>query len=155
IDFVTEVDWQEKNVLMKVAFPVDVRASQAAYEIQYASIDRPTHKNTPFDAARFEVPALRWADLSEGDYGVSLLNDCKYGYDVKGNLLRLSLLRSPIDPDPKADEGHHVFTYALFPHEGDWRNGTVQQGFELNVPLLAHVAPGNVGELPRVSAFAS
>jgi alpha-mannosidase len=155
IDFVTHADWHEKFTLLKAAFPVSVLSPRATYEIQYATIERPTHNNTAFDAARFEVAGHRWADLSEGDYGVSLLNDCKYGYDVKGNVLRLSLLRSPINPDPHADEGEHRFTYAIYPHEGDWRNGSIQQGFELNAPLLAHVADPSPGELPSLDSFAS
>jgi len=155
VDFVTHVDWHEKHVLLKVAFPVDVRSSRAAYEIPFATIERATHHNTAFDRGRYEVPAHKWADLSEGDYGVSLLNDCKYGYDIKDNVMRLSLLRSPIDPDPHADEGEHHFTYSLFPHNWDWRNGTVQHGYELNNPLLALVAPAKQGDLPPVSAFAT
>jgi alpha-mannosidase len=86
---------------------------------------------------------------------VSLLNDCKYGHDVKENLLRLSLLRSPADPDPKADEGEHRFTYSLYPHGGDWRNGTVQQGFELNNPMIAVGAKASKGSLPPVDALVS
>ena len=155
IDFETHVDWWERRTLLKVAFPVDVRSSSATYEIQYGAIERATHRNTPFDRARHEVPAQRWADLSEGDYGVSLLNDCKYGYDVHGNVLRLSLLRSPIDPDPRADEGEHRFTYALLPHAGDWRNGTVHEAAELNVPLFAVPAEASQGTLPAVDTFAS
>ena len=104
IDFVTKVDWREKHVLMKVAFPVDVRASNATYEIQYGTIERPTHHSTAADRGKYENTALRWVDLSEGNYGVSLLNDCKYGHDVRENVLRLSLLRSSIDPDPAADQ---------------------------------------------------
>lgn len=148
------VDWHEKRALLKVAFPVDILTARAAYHIQYAAVERATHNNTDLDFARFEVPAHHWADLSEGNYGVSLLNDCKYGYDVKGHTLRLSLLRAPIDPDPHADEGEHRFTYALFPHGGDWRNGTVQQGFELNTPLLAVSAAPSKGSLPISGSLA-
>ncbi|MDX9971596.1 MAG: glycoside hydrolase family 38 C-terminal domain-containing protein [FCB group bacterium] len=155
IDFVTHADWWEKHVLMKVAFPVDVRASNATYEIQYGAIERPTHRNTVYDAAKFEVAAQRWADLSEGDYGVSLLNDCKYGYDTKENVLRLSLLRGTTCPDPKADEGEHRFTYSLLPHEGDWREQTVQEGLALNVPLLAAAVEPSKGDWPAVFALAS
>lgn len=154
VEFVTHVDWHEKRTLLKVAFPVDVRASRAAYEIQFAAIERPTHRNTEADAGRFEVTGLRWADLSEGDYGVSLLNDCKYGHDVKNNVLRLSLLRSPVEPDPTADEGEHDFTYAVYPHAGDWRNGTVQQGIELNTPLVVESVAASKGRRPPVDAFA-
>ena len=155
LDFVTHVDWHEKRVLMKAAFPVDVRSSWASYEIQYATIGRATHQNTDFDRARYEVAAQKWADLSEGDYGVSLLNDCKYGHDTKGNVMRVSLLRSPIDPDPKADEGEHRFTYSLYPHAWDWRNGTVQQGYQLNAPVLAVAARAKHGALPATYAFAA
>ncbi|MCC6695085.1 MAG: alpha-mannosidase [Candidatus Hydrogenedentes bacterium] len=155
IDFITHVDWREKRVLLKVAFPVDIRATRATYEIQYGTIERATHQNTAFNRARFENAALRWADLSEGDYGVSLLNDCKYAYDVRDNVLRLSLLRSPVDPDPHADEGPHEFTYSLLPHAWGWRNGMVHEGHELNTPLLAVPAAKSKGAHAPVAAFAS
>lgn len=155
IDFMTKVDWHEKQTLFKVAFPVDVRSTRATYEIQYGAIERPTHSNRDADRAQFEVAAQRWADLSEGDYGVSLLNDCKYSYDVRGNTLRLSLMRSPIDPDPQADEGEHTFTYSLYPHAYDWRNGTVTQAYELNVPLITVESPPIKGALPPVYSFVS
>ncbi|HOE65839.1 MAG TPA: glycoside hydrolase family 38 C-terminal domain-containing protein [Candidatus Hydrogenedentes bacterium] len=154
IDFVTHVDWQEKQTMMKVAFPVDVRSSWATFEIPCGTIQRTTHTNRDYDLAEFEVPALRWADISEGDYGVSVLNDCKYGYDVKGNTLRLSLLRAPIDPDPNADEGGHDFTYSLLTHVGDWRVATVREGIDLNVPLMAKASPVSEGTLPPVGSFA-
>ena len=154
LDFVTAVDWHEKRVLMKAAFPLAVRASRATYEIQFATIERPTHHNTDWDRARFEVTGHRWADLSEGDYGVSLLNDSKYGYDTKDNVMRLSLLRSPVDPDPTADEGEHHFTYALYPHAFTWRNGAVQQGCQLNEPPLAISVTSTNGALPPAASFA-
>jgi alpha-mannosidase len=155
IDFVTKVDWWEKRVLLKVAFPVDVRSTRATYEIQYGAIERPTHTNDAADLAQFENTALRWADLSEGDYGVSLLNDCKYGYDVKENVLRLSLLRAPVDPDPHADEGAHEFTYSLLPHAWGWRNGSVHEGLQLNTPLVAVPSGKTSGSRSPVGAFAS
>lgn len=148
-----QVDWHEKRRLLKVAFPVDILSSRATYHVQFAAVERSTHENTAFDHARFEVPAHHWADLSEADYGVSLLNDCKYGYDVKDNVLRLSLLRSPIDPDPRADEGEHHFTYALLPHTGDWRTRSVQEGYALNAPLLATAVNASTGALPDSAAF--
>jgi len=149
VDFVTHVDWRERRMLLKCAFPVDILSPQATYEIQYGAITRATHNNTTWDRAKFEVPAHRWADLSEADYGVALLNDCKYGYDVKGNLLRLSLLRSPVDPDPEADQGEHEFTYALYPHAGAWQQAhVVRQGLQLNVPLLAVPTSAHAGPLP-------
>jgi len=155
LDFATRVDWHEEHVLLKAAFPVDVRSSRAAYEIAFGAIERPTHHNTDFDRARFEVPAHKWADLSEGNYGVSLLNDCKYGYDIKGNVLRLSLLRSPTDPDASADTGEHTFTYALYAHPWSWRNGTVQEAFQLNERLLALAVPARKGALATTGSFAS
>jgi len=149
IDFDSEIDWHEKHVLLKVAFPVQVHAERATYDIQFGNLERPTHRNTSWDAARFEVPAHKWADLSEGDYGVSLLNDCKYGYDVRDNVLRLTVLRSAAYPDPHADEGRHRFVYSLYPHAGDWRQGTVQQAYALNAPLGAVPAEPHAGRLPR------
>jgi alpha-mannosidase len=136
VEFETEVEWHETNRLLKVAFPVNVRSLRATYEIQYGHVERPTHANTSWDLARFEVCGHKWADLSEPGYGVALLNDCKYGYDISGNVIRLSLLRSPTWPDPVADRGHHHFTYRLLPHEGDLRGaGVVDAGYDLNVPL--------------------
>ena len=138
LDFRTEVDWHEHQVLLKAAFPVAVRATRATYEVQFGSVERPTHWNTSWDWARFEVCGHKWADLSEGDYGVALLNDCKYGYDTKDNVMRLTLIKSGIDPDPQADQGQHVFTYSLLPHAGDWRQGGVtREAYDLNYPAWA------------------
>src|SRR5699024_5976922 len=138
IDFETVVDWQERQRLLKVAFPVDIRSTEATYDIQYGNVKRPTHWNTSWDLARFETVGHQWADLSEGGYGISLLNDSKYGYDIKDNVMRLSLLKSPVHPDPYADLGEHHFTYALFPHEGSWTEGeTVQEAWQLNNPLTS------------------
>ncbi|GAB4556942.1 MAG: alpha-mannosidase [Anaerolineae bacterium] len=153
LDFHTEVDWHEKDVLLKVAFPVDVLSPRATFDIQFGNVERPTHRNTSWDWARFETAVHKWADLSEGDYGVSLLNDCKYGNDVHDNVLRLSLLRSPNFPDPHADEGHHEFTYSLYPHPGDWRHGTVREGYQLNDPLVAVPFTGRGGTLPLRNSF--
>ena len=137
IDFVTRADWQERQVMLKAAFPVDVMSPRAAFEVQFGAVERPTHRNTSWDEAKFEVCAHRWADLSEPGYGVSLLNDCRYGYDVKGNVLRLTLLRGAEWPDPDADRGRHEFTYSLLPHSGDWCEGeTVCRAWELNAPML-------------------
>ncbi|HEX2186999.1 MAG TPA: glycoside hydrolase family 38 C-terminal domain-containing protein, partial [Chloroflexota bacterium] len=149
VDFETHVDWRQSQVLLKVAFPVAVHATRATYEIQFGNVERPTHWNTSWDWARFETVGHKWADLSEGGYGVSLLNDCKYGYDVKDDVLRLTLIKSPISPDPQADRGEHRFTYSLYPHEGDWyAGGTVAQGYRLNAPLVAVRAPAGEGPLP-------
>ncbi len=143
IDFETRVDWHENRKMLKVAFPVDVHANSARFEIQYGSVDRPNHWNTSWDFARVEVAAQKWVDMSQSDYGVSLMNDCKYGHDVHENVLRLTLLRSPKEPDPTADMGEHLFTYSLMPHQGDWRDAeTVRRAYELNVPMIAWATDG-------------
>ncbi len=144
--FECDVDWQEQHKLLKVAFPVAVRSSRATYEIQFGHVERTTHWNTSWDQAKFEVCGHRWADLGEAGYGVALLNDCKYGYDIHGSAMRLSLLRAPTHPDPTADRGRHRFTYALMPHSGDFRDaGVITAAEDLNAPL--RVVKGN----PRVS----
>lgn len=138
IDFQTYVDWQETQKLLKAAFPVDVRTTYATYDIQYGNIRRPNNSNTGWERAKFEVVGHRFADLSEYDCGVSLLNDCKYGYDVHQNVMRLTLLKAAIFPDPQADKGEHTFTYAIYPHKGDFvTGGTVQAAADLNQPLMA------------------
>lgn len=143
VDFITHVDWQEKQRMLKTAFYPDVLASKATYEIQYGSIERPTHWNTSYDKARFEVCGHKWADLSEGGFGVSILNDCKYGYDIKDNRMRLTLLRGTVYPDPVGDIGEHSFTYSILPHCGDWRCGdTVREAYALNVPLQTCTGTG-------------
>lgn len=151
IDFETEVDWHERKQLLKAAFPVQVRATEATYDIQFGNVKRPTHWNTSWDYARFETVGHQWADLSERGYGVSLLNDCKYGYDIKDNVLRLSLIKSATVPDPSADQGEHRFTYSLLPHSGDWVVGsTVREAWALNNPLTWIAAPQ---ALPEFSLF--
>ncbi|MFP4101964.1 alpha-mannosidase [Coleofasciculus sp.] len=136
LKIVTTVDWQERQVLVKAAFPLNLEADYATYEIPCGAIQRPTKPQTPAEQAKWEVPALRWADLADETYGVSLLNDCKYGYDAQPSQLRLTLLKSPMWPHPDADRGIHHFTYALYPHSGTWQAGkTVQRGYELNFPL--------------------
>lgn len=154
----TTVDWQERHVIVKAAFPLTLEADYVTYEIPCGAIQRPTRPTEPREQAKWEVPARQWADLTEmGDgasqlpgnshssmpntagsnqYGVSLLNDCKYGYDSRSNQLRLTLLRSPNWPDPEADKGYHEFTYAIYPHPGNWQAAhTVRRGYELNLPL--------------------
>jgi alpha-mannosidase len=134
VDFLTEVDWHEDHKFLKVAFPVAVHAPAARFEIQFGHLARPTHANTAYEQARFEVCAQRWADLSEAGFGVALLNDCKYGYDVRNHTLRLSLLRAPTAPDPLCDRGRHRFTYALLPHGGDLAP-VIAAGYALGAPL--------------------
>jgi len=156
LDFDTAVDWHERHKFLKVAFPVDVHASRATYEIQFGHLERPTHTNTSWDVARFEVCAHRWADLGEPGYGVALLNDCKYGYDIRGSVMRLSLLRAPGWPDPESDQGGHRFSYALFPHAGDLREaGVVAEAEAFNLPLqVIAVEPGSGTRTARASIVA-
>lgn len=149
VDFRTTVHWRERHKLLKVAFPLDIVAAKAACEIPFGTIERPTHRNTSWEQAQFEVCAHRFVDLSEHGYGVSLLNDCKYGCDIKDSMLRLSLLRAPRWPDAAADQGEHTFTYSLFPHEGDWRGGhTVREAAALNHPLTGVFSDVHQGLLP-------
>ena len=134
--FECDVEWHEQHKLLKVSFPVAVHSPRATYEIQFGHVERSTHTNTSWDQARFEVCAHRWADLGEAGYGVALLNDCKYGYDIHGSVMRLSLLRAPTHPDPTADQGRHQFTYALMSHPGDFREaGVIAAAEDLNSPL--------------------
>ena len=140
LDIHTVIDWHERRTLLRALFPLAIHASAATFETSYGAVQRPTHRNTSWDAAKFEVPAQRWADLSEPDYGVSLLNDGRYGHSALGDTLGLTLLRSSIDPDPLADVGRHEFTYAIFPHRGDWTSGgTVNEAIGLNSPLVARL----------------
>jgi alpha-mannosidase len=150
IDFETEIDWKETHTLLKVAFPVDVHTNKATYDIQYGNVERPTHWNTSWDVARFEVCGHKWADLSEEGYGISLLNDCKYGYDIKDGVMRLSLLKSSTWPHPTADKEKHLFTYALYPHRGNVMQGnTIEMGYQLNVPAIGKLIPPQEGNLPE------
>ena len=205
VDVHMQADWHEQHILLKVAFPVSARSDKATFEIPYGSVERPTTRTTPAEQAQFEVPALRWADISDSGapastasalplaacapfmpldaphsappvddrvgtssgapsfsrgvgervgHGFSLLNDSKYGYDAKDNVLRLSLLRSPTWPDPETDQGHHEFTYSLYPHGGTWRDAmTVHQAYELNYPLMTVTTGQHPGTLPTEKSF--
>jgi alpha-mannosidase len=154
IDFETRVDWWEDHTMLKVAFPFSFSDTVATYEIPYGSITRSTQRNTNWQKARFEVAAEKWADMTSGDYGVSLLNNSKYGYDTKDNVMRLSLLRSPKWPDPTQDMGKHTIDYALFPHKGDWKKAnTAQKGWEYNEPLIAVKNYIHSGNLPLSNSF--
>ncbi|KAA3615978.1 MAG: alpha-mannosidase [Calditrichaeota bacterium] len=159
IDFATTIDWHEQRVLLKVLFPVNLKSESATFDIQYGNIERPTHRNTSWETARFEVPVHKWMDISEADYGVAILNDSKYGCDIIGNKMRLTLLRSPYPPDPvepwrsvqydkPTDQGEHHFVYSLLPHQGDWRSADVpRRAYELNIPITTHA-----GRLPNAFA---
>jgi alpha-mannosidase len=154
IDFRTAVDWWEDRTMLKVAFPLALGKSRATFEIPYGTIERSTVPRNSVEAAKTEVPALRWADLSDSGYGVSLLNGSKYGYDARGNTLRLSLLRSPRWPDPTADRGSHSIEYALYPHTGTWQEAeTVRRGYELNQPLVSLLTDRHPGPLPARHSF--
>jgi alpha-mannosidase len=154
VDVANKFDWHETHVLLKAAFPLAASGPQATYEIPYGSIERPTTRNNSWEAAKFEVPALRWADLGDSEHGFSLINESKYGYDATGNVLRLSLLRSPTWPDPEADRGHHEFRYSLYPHSGDWKQAlTVRRGYEFNYPLSAFQVEAHEGDLPPQHSF--
>lgn len=147
LDFACDVDWDETNKFLKVEFPTTVRSEVATYEIQFGHLQRPTHFNTSYDIARFEVCAHRWADLSEPGCGVALLNDCKYGHATQGGVMRLSLLRSPKSPDPVADIGRHQFRYALLPHAGDFRAaGVIPAARAFNTPLLVQKTNAGIRE---------
>ena len=150
VKIVTTVEWRESHVLVKAAFPLNVESDVATYEIPCGAIERPTKPNTAAEKAKWEVSALHWADLSQNEYGVSLLNNCKYGYDSKPNQLRLTLLKSPSWPDPQADRSEkHQFTYSLYPHRGNWKSArTVNHGYELNFPLMVVIPEECKGELP-------
>ena len=154
IRFDTEIDWREEDKLLKVAFPVHVNAARATYEIQFGNVERPTHLNTSWDMAKFEVCAQKWVDLSEGDLGVALINDGKYGHDIHGNVMRMSLLRAPKAPDPLCDMGIHRFSYALVPHFGPYHHaGIVQSAYAFNAPVRSRrLAPrtGQPGTLPSL-----
>ena len=139
INFFVTIDWQERSMLLKTAFPLELLSDQATYEVQWGNVKRPTHSNTSWDWGKFEGCAQKWADLSESNYGVSLLNDCKYGYDIHDNVMRLSLLKSGVMPDPKADEGVHTFSYSLLCHTGPVGSETIKAGYALNDPLIGYM----------------
>lgn len=150
MDFVTSVDWQESHRLLKVAFETGIRSTHAAYDIQFGYAERPTHFNTSWDYARFEVVGHKWADLSEANYGISLLNDCKYGYSIKDGIMKLSLLKSGKYPDTEADMGTHTFTYSLLPHAAGniSESSTVEAATALNLPI--HVVLGRADDCRAV-----
>ena len=150
------IDWHEKHQLLKLFFPCNVQAKEATYEIQFGHLSRPTHKNTSWDAARFEVCGHKWADISEYGYGISLLNDCKYGFSAEGSTLSLTVLKCPAEPDPTADEGMHFFTCAIVPHIGDFRAaGVIHEAYSLNQPLLSMPIGKQEGELPEAFSLAT
>ena len=159
IDIRMTANWQESHKMLKVAFPFNVSgATSATYEVAYGTVARSNKRDTNFNKARFEVSAHKWADLSYGGYGVSLLNDCKYGYDTYNNTMRLSLLRSPLTPkdNQPVDRGNHEFTYSLYPHAGDWKTAnSVYKGYEMNYPMVAYQTNSHTGTLGKSFSFMS
>jgi len=156
VDLVNDVSWHERHIFLKASFPLAASSAKATFEIPYGTIERPTTRNNSVEDAKFEVPAQRWADLGDGQHGFSLINDSKYGYDVKGNVLRLSLLRSPTYPDPHADQGEQHFRYSLYSHSGTWRTAnTVLHGYDFNEPLRATQVDPHAGALPPTHSFVS
>ena len=154
VKIVNDIDWNESHLLLKTAFPLAATNTMATYEIPFGTIERPTTRNNSWEQAQFEVSALRWADLSDKQHGFSLINDSKYGYDVRNNVMRLSLLRAPTYPDPKADRGLHHFSFSLYPHAGDWRQAeTIRRGYEFNYPLMARQVTAHEGKYPSEYSF--
>ncbi|MBU7004018.1 MAG: alpha-mannosidase, partial [Theionarchaea archaeon] len=152
LDFATTIHWDERHTMLKVAFPVDVLSPVATHEIQWGNVQRPTHRNTSWDWARFETCAHKWVDVSEGDYGVALLNDSKYGHDALDNMISLTLLKSAMGPDENADQGRHEFVYALLPHTGNFSVKTVvREGYALNSPIAALPISGSTGRKTTTS----
>jgi alpha-mannosidase len=141
VDFETVIEWKEKHKLLKAGFELDILSDSARHEIQYGYAERPTHTNLPQDRARFEVAAHKWTDLSESEFGVALLNDCKYGVGVQGSEVRLSLMKSGLRPDTRGDEGRHMFTYSLLPHTcGFSVESVIRPAYELNIPVVSSYA---------------
>lgn len=156
IDFETEVDWHEHHQLLKAFFPLNVHAMQATFDVQFGHVTRPTHRNTSWDAAKFEVYAHKWADVSEHGYGVAILNNGKYGHAVEGSRLSITLLKSATDPNPDADQGIQRFTYSLMPHLGDFReSGVIEESFFLNQPLYEKAIAAHAGTLPEAFSLVS
>ena len=156
IEFETVADWHEQHLMVKAAFPVNVNSDKASYEIQFGTVERPTHKNTSWEQAKFEVCAHKFADLSDNGYGVAIINDCKYGHDIHDGVMQLSLFRCPTYPAPYADQGEIVFTYALCPHAGTLaQSDVVKQAYMLNAPMTALPATGEATSLPTAYSLVS
>ncbi len=156
IDVENEIDWKESHKIMKASFPVNVHANEATYEIQFGNVKRPTHENTSWDAAKFEVCAHKYADISDNTCGFAILNDCKYGHSCEGNNLKLTLLKCATYPNPEADKHFHTFTYSIYPHAGRFETSdTIKQAYLLNAPLSAVVATGNETKISDNYSFVS
>jgi alpha-mannosidase len=153
VDFVTSIDWREDHKLLKVSFPVDIHADEAIHEIQFGHLRRPTHTSRPFDADRFEVSNHKWTALIEENRGVAILNDCKYGVDVQGNTISLTLLKAALVPDMRADRGVQELTYSFYAYHGSFADsGIVSEAYDLNVPVLVLPGAGGTASLLRLDA---
>ena len=145
-----EIDWKENHIFLKSVFPVDVHTDEATFEIQYGNVKRKTHYNTMWDYAKFEVCMHKWLDVSEDDYGVSIMNDCKYGCHVHDGEIGISMLKSATYPNPDADKEHHSFVFSVYPHKGDWKKAkTIKKAYYLNNPLTALLKETDGGQLPE------
>ena len=154
IDFETFVDWKEQQKMLKVRFFTDIVTTKATYDIPFGTIERSAYRNNSFDAAKFEVAGHAWMDLSQGDCGLSLLNDCKYGFEAFDGMMCQTLLRGPLVPDPESDQEEHRFIYSIYPHAGDWRAGhTHRQALDLNHPPDAVLEAAHPGPLPPRHSF--
>ena len=144
IDFDTFINWNEKEKLLKVGFDVDIKASKYTRDIAYATIENSNYRHNPYDKAKFEVSAHNFIDMSEDAYGLTILNDCKYGYEVDKQRMIITLLKAPMNPDPQSDRGDHYFTYSLYPHAGNWKDAdTITRGLEINNPMTAVEIPAD------------
>ncbi len=138
IDFDTFISWHEQEKLLKVGFDVDIKASKYTRDIAYATIENSNYRHNPYDKAKFEVSAHNFIDMSEDAYGLTILNDCKYGYEVDKQRMIITLLKAPMNPDPQSDRGDHYFMYSLYPHAGNWKDAdTITRGLEINNPMTA------------------
>jgi len=144
-----EIDWKENHIFLKSILPVDIHTDEATFEIQYGNVKRKTHYNTMWDYAKFEVCMHKWIDVSEDDYGVSMINDCKYGCHVHDGEIGISMLKSATYPNPDADKEHHSFVFSIYPHKGDWKTAkTIQKAYAMNNPMTALVKKNDGGQLP-------
>ena len=156
IDLETNIDWHEHHQIVKALFPLDVHSMSATFEVQYGHLTRPTHQNTSWECAKFESYAHKWVDVSEHGYGVAILNDSKYGHSVDGSTVGITLLKSATSPNPDADQGEHSFTYSIYPHIGDFREGgVIKEGYLLNQPLYEKKIGKSSGNLPERYSFVS
>lgn len=153
VDFDTTVEWNELHKMLKVSFDVDYHAEEAIHEIQYGHVRRPNHRSRPYDFDRFEVANHKWTALCEEGRGFAVLNDCKYGVNVLGTSIKLTLLRSPFSPDPDCDRGTQHFVYSFYAYDGCFRNsGIVREGYDLNVPVEVHKGTAKDGSVLSIAA---